>query len=261
MVARALNLELVGTHRLAKSPTAGPPCPPTKFLTGGCATFFLGSTMIIRVFFIFLVCIFSSSAFSQSPVAIIESIESESDDFESMDMLYPEDAIELGSTGTVVLGYFSSCIQETVKGGSIIIGENQSIIDKGVVVRANTNCDGGNIRLSAKQSSKSGAIVFRNKKKKTPRPELVVYSLSPIFLITNNQINPDVSLIISRLDSSSPRIRIAGLRESVDLSKLKIKLVEGGLYRAKLGKKSLVFKVDITASSGPASIISRLIRM
>src|SRR5687767_7935339 len=89
-----------------------------------------------------LVCVsagtilFPAIADAEGPaVAILEEIEGSTGKHEAFDELRSGDRIELGANGRAVIGYLGSCTRETIQGGAVVIGAEQSQIESGQVAR------------------------------------------------------------------------------------------------------------------------------
>ena len=83
------------------------------------------------------------------PVAVVEQIAAPSTGLQFMDFVEVGRLIKLRAGETMSLGYFGSCIQEQIVGGSVRIGTNQSNVDGGEVTREQVECDGGRLPLDA----------------------------------------------------------------------------------------------------------------
>lgn len=200
---------------------------------------------------------------AEAPVAVVEDINGPSAGVEFMDYVAPGRVIRLGKGDTLVLGYMDSCWRETITGGTVTVGKAQSMVKDGAVQRAKVECDGGKMRLTAQQASKSGAVVFRGgpKPKGTPQPQLTLYGLSPVV-----DIKGGGHLVIERLDQPGERIEVdVGANRLFrgaffDFAKDNKALAPGGVYRATTGKSAIVFKIDPDARPGQAPVIGRLLR-
>ena len=199
---------------------------------------------------------------AQAPVAVVEDVNSKSAGVEFMDYVAPGKVIRLGSADTLVLGYMSSCEHETITGGTVTVGATQSAVAGGKVQREKIACDGGKMQLSAQQASKSGAVVFRGAPKPSaPQPQLTLYGLSPVI-----DIKGGGHLVIERLDQPGERLEadIAGQQlfrgSFYDFAKAGKTLAAGGVYRASVGARQVVFKVDPYARAGAEPVIGRLLR-
>jgi hypothetical protein len=101
------------------------------------------------------------SAAAGEPVAIIEAIQATGTALQFMDFVESGQVIELGTTGTLVLGYFRSCWQEEIAGGTIRIGEDESVVEHGQVKRTRVECDGGRLMNGAEDNADGVYILGR----------------------------------------------------------------------------------------------------
>lgn len=201
-------------------------------------------------------------AHAQPPVAVVEDVNSKSAGVEFMDYVAPGKVIRLGPADTLVLGYMNSCWQESITGGTVTVGATQSAVTGGKVQREKTECDGGKMQLSEQQASKSGAVVFRGMTKPSgAQPQLTLYGLSPVV-----DIKGGGHLVIERLDRPGQRLETDVAAHQLfrgsfyDFAKTGQALTAGGVYRASVGARQIVFKVDPDAQSGNGPIIGRLLR-
>ena len=191
------------------------------------------------------------------PVALIEDISAQHGEFQIMDFLDLGTKIELKTGETMVLGYLNSCIQETIRGGTITVGEARSVIVGGQVKRKLLTCE-GNTKTSVTRSKKgdAGAVVFRNKNiAETPKAEHDVYGLSPLIYLTvkANEV------YLTRIDGKGKSYKIAVKNGIADLAQNGIKLRRNVSYRLKAGKRTTTFKVSAKARRKVA-VLSRLLR-
>src|SRR6202048_2063123 len=85
---------------------------------------------------------FTTLAAAQTPVAVVEDVQGKVTGVEFMDYVAPGKVIKLGPNSTVVLGYMKSCWRETITGvGTVIIGQEQSMIHLGDVKSVKVDCD------------------------------------------------------------------------------------------------------------------------
>ena len=211
-----------------------------------------------------LAALWIGGAAAQTPVAVVEDVTGNPAGVEFMDYVAAGKIIRLGPKDAVVLGYMKSCWRETITGGTITVGEEQSAVSDGRVQREKVGCDGGKMQLTQAQASKSGAMVFRAPPRPAGAPppvQLTLYGLSPVV-----EVKGGGKLLIERLDQAGERheVTIGGqqlLRGSFyDFAKAEKSLVAGGLYRASVGEQQIVFKVDPYARPGQAPVIGRLLR-
>jgi hypothetical protein len=201
------------------------------------------------------------------PAAIVEDVQGAVKDVQPFDYLAVGTQILLPPQATLVIGYLKSCAHETITGGKVVIGTDQSRVDGGQVLRETVECDGGHMQLTASQAAKSGVMVFRGMPKPNavapPQPQLTVYGVSPVFTLAGAD-----RLEITRLDQSGqapldfPITRPKpGRSSAVDLAKQNIALAPGGIYQASGGAHSVVFKIDALAKPGAAPTVGRLVRI
>jgi hypothetical protein len=199
------------------------------------------------------------------PAAIVEDVEGAIKDVQPFDYLVPGTQLQLPPRTTLVIGYLKSCAHETITGGKVLIGTEQSTVDGGQLLRETVECDGGHMQLTANQAAKSGVMVFRGTPRPAPaaQPQLTVYGVSPIFTLAGAD-----RLEITRLDQAGqppldfPVARAkAGRSTALDLAKQNIALAPGGVYQASGGAHSVVFKIDALAKPGAAPAVGRLVRI
>jgi hypothetical protein len=204
----------------------------------------------------------TSAAGAQAPSAIVEEVQGKTAGVEIMDYLVPGKVLQLAPNDQIVLGYLKSCWRESIVAGTVTVGAEQSEVKGGKVERTKVPCDPSHIALTAEQAKKSGAMAFRKGPQKgNPEPELTLYGLSPVI-----ETKTAGRLLIERLDKKGEQLEleIKGpqlLRgQFFDLAKADRSLEAGGLYRATLGTRQLVFKMDSLAKPGTGPLIGRLLR-
>ncbi len=193
-----------------------------------------------------------SAASAGEPVAIVETLAAEGTGLQFMDYVEEGRVIDLGTSGTITLGYLASCWIETIRGGRIVVGREQSRVENGEVRRERVDCDGGAIKLSAGEADKSGTMVFR----KPPKRRLTLYGASPVVLLSG----AGGSIIIERLDKAGAHLTLTLEGRFVDLAGSGTTLVPGGIYRATVGDVALEFQIDLLAKPGPSPVVGRLLR-
>ena len=149
------------------------------------------------------------TASAQSPAAVVEEIQGSVPGIQFVDYVDPGQVIRLGAHDRIMLGYLKSCWRETISGGTVTVGPEQSEVAGGEVARAKVACEGGKMMLSAELAGKSGAMVFRQAPKSqavaaVPHPEFTLFGLSPIF-----EVRPPGKLVVERLDQPGERHEIA----------------------------------------------------
>ena len=149
------------------------------------------------------------TASARSPVAAVEEIQGSVPGIQFMDYVDPGQVIRLGAHDRIMLGYLKSCWRETISGGTVTVGPEQSEVAGGEVARAKVACEGGKMMLSAELAGKSGAMVFRQAPKSqavaaVPHPEFTLFGLRPVF-----EVRPPGKLVVERLDQPGERHEIA----------------------------------------------------
>ena len=90
-------------------------------------------------------------AMATDPSAIVEDTKGKVD-VEFMDYLAPGRVVRLGAADELVLGYLRSCWRETIRGGTVTIGTEQSTVAGGNVKREKVKCEGSKLKLTADQA-------------------------------------------------------------------------------------------------------------
>jgi hypothetical protein len=116
--------------------------------------------------------------------------------------------------------------------------------------------------LTPQQASKSGVMVFRGTNPKTlagPAP-LTLYGVSPLI-----EMNGAGKLTIERIDQQGERrvVDVAGTaqRALYDCAKEGLALTPGGMYRASVGSRTVVFKIADSAKPGALPPVGRLVHL
>ncbi|WP_119304298.1 hypothetical protein [Dongia deserti] len=194
-------------------------------------------------------------ASAQAPAAaILEEIEGATAKHEAFDELRAGDRIALGAAGRAVIGYLGSCARETIEGGAVVIGKDQSQVQGGKVTRETIPCEATQLVLTEQEAGTSATVVFRGPPwEKWVRQ--VVPSPSPIVF------GPGKSLTIKRLDEDEKALTLTLKDGRIDLSAANVALTPGGYYELTAGNKQMVIKIDPTAEAGPMPAMSRLVRL
>jgi hypothetical protein len=219
-----------------------------KFLTLACTTFGL-----------------VASAAAQAPVAVVEDVQGKVAGVEFMDYVAPGRVIKLGPKDALVLSYMRSCWREAISGGTVTVGEEQSVVRSGKVERARVPCVPSRMQLSAREATQSAATVFRSMRRDAPAPrppQLTLHGQSPIVEVNESRGR----LVIERIDETGERVEIAIagpalLRDKFfDLARTEIALKPGASYAASLGALKVEFRIAWEAQPGPTPVIGRLLR-
>ncbi len=198
------------------------------------------------------------------PTALVEDVKSATADVEFMDYVGNRQVIRLAPGDVLVLSYLKSCEHETITGGTVTVGFDKSEVLGGAVVRTKVQCDGGNMRLASAQASTSAATAFRVQSADA-EPQPVLYARTPAVQLPND-LGADRTLVIVRTDRRGERHAYklddaAAAAGFYDLAKARLNLTRGATYEARIGGRKLSFVIDAKAKSGPAPIVSRLLRL
>ena len=205
------------------------------------------------------------------PTALVEDVTSATAGVEFMDYVGPGQVIELKPRDVLVLSYLKSCAHETITGGTVAIGAEQSEVTGGKISRSKVPCDGGKMKLTSQQASASGASAFRLQ---SADGEPTLYALPPMIQVPKVLMSDSRTLVIQRLDRPGQRVEVKIDQDLApgsfyDLAKTDMEpLARGGKYSASLGGRSITFTVDAKAKmvakfgnkSGKVPVISRLLR-
>jgi hypothetical protein len=196
------------------------------------------------------------------PTALVEDVTSATTNVEFMDYVGNGQVIKLEPRDVLVLSYLKSCEHETITGGTVVVGVERSELRDGQIVRTKVPCDGGKIRLSSQQASKSAASAFRLQSADI-KPDL--FARTPVVQLPKVLAGEDRTLLIERIDRKGERHEIK-IDDSIaaagfyDLAKINVSLARGAIYDASIGGHKMTFQIDPKAKSGPAPIVSRLLR-
>jgi hypothetical protein len=196
------------------------------------------------------------------PTALVEDVRSATADVEFMDYVGSGQVIRLEPRDVLVLSYLKSCEHETITGGMVVVGAERSEVKDGQIVRTKVPCDGGKVRLTSQEASKSAASAFRLQ---SADIQPTLYARSPVVQLPKVLASQDRTLLIVRTDRPGKRyelpidytIAAAGF---YDLGKSKVSLARGAIYDASIGGHKMTFQIDAKAKSGPAPVVSRLLR-
>ncbi|MBV9461891.1 MAG: hypothetical protein JO141_30845 [Bradyrhizobium sp.] len=196
---------------------------------------------------------------ADSPVALVEEVRGSPPGVEFMDYLDTGKVIQLGPHDTIVLSYLKSCVHETITGGAVTIGTEQSEVNSGTVVRDPIACDTGKMLVAGQVAKQSAGVVFRSRP--SPKPQFTIYGLPPIM-----QLQAPGRLVIDRIDQVGEHFALDVDREHLlhgtfyDFGQSGRTLVPGGTYRVAFGQQQVVFRIDPQSEPGGAPIVGRLVR-
>src|SRR6188474_2832840 len=102
-----------------------------------------------------------SPAAADSPVAVVEDVQGKVTGAEFMDYVTPKAVIKIADGGSVVLSYLKSCRRETISGvGTVVVGNDESIVDQAVLKAEKTNCDPNQANATTKDTSGVAATLL-----------------------------------------------------------------------------------------------------
>lgn len=198
------------------------------------------------------------SVFAQGPVALVEDVTGNPGGVAFMEYVDTGKVIRLDAQDTIVLSYLKSCVRETITGGTITVGSDQSDVQSGKLERTKVNCDASKMILNSHPADEAAGSIFRSLQ---PEPQFTLYGLSPFV-----ELNGGGTLVIERLDRSGESQVVTIGKERLlrgaffDFVNGAKPLTAGGIYRAFVGKQQLVFKIDPNAKPGRTPIVGRLLR-
>jgi hypothetical protein len=197
-------------------------------------------------------------------VALVEDISGDSPGVEFMDYLEAGRIIRLGPHDSIVLSYMTSCMRETITGGTVMVGTDRSEVRSGKVERTKVQCDAGKMLPGGDEARPLAGSVLRGGPRMLPsasNAQLVLYGSSPILELT-----APGTLLIERIDQTGERYVLDVENKHLlrggfyDFAQWNKALTAGGVYRAIFGAQKIVFRIDADAQPGRVPIVSRLLR-
>jgi preprotein translocase subunit Sec61beta len=209
--------------------------------------------------------IWMAAALAGEPVAVVEDVSGKASGLEFMDYVDSGKVIKLEPRDRIVLDYLKSCWRETITGGTVTVGDEQSQVQFGKIERVRVKCDGGHMALSPEQSVESAGLISRSMREhpgdgQKISPQVMLYACTPIIDVRGGD-----TLLIERIDKQGERMELSikpaqlVRGEFYDFASTNRVLTAGGVYRATLGAKQVVFKID-EAAPPMAPLGSRLLR-
>ena len=191
-----------------------------------------------------------------APTAIVEDASPDRADIGLFEMLESGRKLTLKKGERLVLGYLQSCIQETVTGGQVVIGEKESAVSGGQVTREKVECAGGQVSLDKSTKGKAGVVVFRKApKKNAAKTRTVTMADTSPFVRLTVAVG---KIYVRRLDQPGPAKSIAVSGNAVDMRQAGITLAPGGSYEVAANGHRV--RINITPNAGQGqSLLGRLI--
>ena len=204
-----------------------------------------------------------AQAAAQAQVAVVGDVSSKTAGVEFMDYVAVGRQIRLEPRDTLVLEYLQSCWRETITGGQVTIGAEQSEVRAGQVERHKVACDGGRLMLTSAVASQSAGLVVRGMRPGAPpAAQITLYGVSPVI-----EMKGGGKLVIERVDQPGERYEYAVGGQQLlkgaffDLARVGQALAPGGTYRASAGSRQIVFRIDPQAKPDASSVVGRLLRL
>ena len=94
-------------------------------------------------------------------VALVEEVKGKVTGVEFMDYVAPGTVIKLGPKDSIVLTYIKSCWRETITGGTVVIGVEQSLFHLSKVEGVKVDCDRGGQPVTDQQREVAGTVFRR----------------------------------------------------------------------------------------------------
>ena len=201
----------------------------------------------------------AAPASAEELAAIVESIDPPRDDVRELDLLAAGTVIALQPSDKLVLGYLLSCTHEEITGGKVTIGSDASLVEGGSVVRDKVSCDGTVDPSSAAGSNEAAVVAIRSIGGDGAGLRSVP-SVQPVFVISDQELPADSSLVIQRLDREESPIRVSLFGRTLDLRSTGMKLTPGGVYSAVCGELKVAFKIADNAGVKPVVTLERTVR-
>jgi hypothetical protein len=183
---------------------------------------------------------------------------------EFMDYVAAGKVIKLGPRDSIVLGYMTSCWRETITGGTVRVGAEQSMVHDGEIERVKVNCAGSGQGVADQRTREGAATVFRGMttSRSATLPQVTIYGLSPIL-----EVRGPGKLVVERLDKPGERLEVTVGKKSLlrgrfyDFAQTGKALTPGASYLARIGDQEIIFTVDPSAKPGATPVVGRLVRL
>jgi hypothetical protein len=209
--------------------------------------------------------VWMAAALADGPVAVVEEVSGKPSGVDFMDYVESGKVIKLGLRDRIVLGYLRSCWRETITGGTITVGAEQSRVQSGSVERVRIKCDGGHMELSPEEAVESAGLISRSLAEQPDNKPKIVPQVTLYARIPMIDVRTGGTLLIERIDKPGERLTFIVERSQLvrgafyDFANTNWVLAAGGVYRVSLNAKQIVFKVD-AAAPPMAPLASRLLR-
>jgi hypothetical protein len=157
-------------------------------------------------------------------------------------------------------------MQETITGGTVKVGTEESELQGAKVVRIKVPCDASRMMVAGDEAGQFGGRIFRGAPAAGPpsgsvSPQFTLYGTAPVVELT-----APGTLSLERIDRDGESYVVdVGSGQLLhgkffDFANTGRNLTAGGIYRISQGKRHIVFKVDLHAKPGNTPIVGRLLR-
>lgn len=197
-----------------------------------------------------------ASAQREGPSAIVVDVSDAAVGVAAFDLLRRGERIALPPGTTLTLGYLHSCVEEVIRGGSVVVGHGASDVTGGSVTRETLRCpqpaDLGNVTIA------SASIVPRSlyRSERKARPSLVIFYTAPVIALRSPG-----EVLLERIDREETPRSFLVEGSFLDLAKQQIFLSAGGVYRLTADGRELMFQVSHDAFQGGGPLLARLLRI
>jgi hypothetical protein len=116
----------------------------------------VGQVRLAALVLVGAVAVASAAAADPVDVALVENLTGHSPGVEYMDYVRAGQVIRLAPHQTIELSYMSSCLRETITGGTITVGTDRSEVQSGQVRRTKGECEVGKMVLTSALSHIGG---------------------------------------------------------------------------------------------------------
>lgn len=175
------------------------------------------------------------------PVAIVERVIGAAGGVRKYQILWTEDAFDLAEEAEVDVYYFMSCSTEAISGGHVEIGQEESTVTGGKVLRKTVEC-GGEAPAWMACAYEQGRI---------QETFIIISSIYPLLLFYGQQ---EGVVIVDRLGSDQPTQRYVFSEGVLDFAEIGVALNKGADYRFTLEGQSVVSKARIWSKASDRSV-------
>jgi len=182
------------------------------------------------------------------PTAIVERVTGAAVELKKYQILWTEEAFDLKEGEEVVLSYFVSCLTETIVGGHVEVGQEESSVSGGNVSTEYVYCDGG----------QPGWMACAFEHGSLQEPYILMFSTYPLLLFYGQD---EGVVTVERIDSGQLAQRHAFEGGVLDFAEMGIAFDKGAEYRFSLEGQDIVAKARIwsKASGKPGTANGRFL--